>query len=563
MELFSGQEVCAICQLEIGLSAKHAATRAIDLAEEFPPPAELTQGFEGLEVLDFLGAGGMGAVYLARQTKLDRTVALKIIRPEIAASPEFAQRFEREARALARLNHPNIVGIYDFGERDGMYFYLMEFVEGTNLEELANANLLSPNESLDIVRQICGAIQFAHENGVVHRDIKPTNILVNTSGAVKIADFGLAKLITDNASDPALTQTRQVFGTPRYMAPEQIESSREVDHRADIYSLGVVFYELLNGELPIGRFDPPSMKIGVDARLDEVVLRTLEKHPERRYQSAREVQTDISQIAVAPNLVPAQAPVKSLDSQATPGAEKYQSSTLKVIALILVGVLFSCVGLYCMTLFLTKLCFPVNDKYLTLLVFWLGMVTAAVGIPVYLFRLRLRREQLGKTRASLVDVLISYRGICYASLAILVTVFGMPWIRINYILPNNYATAIETWPGMFAMLFTLVTIMLIVFVDLKEGIRIRFGSLMLAIGFGNWLVMRLLSDSPNLGNMFWINYPSLFDRQRFRMPYCGGFFVYYFMTCLLMALGGWWYFTRLANRQLEAIGEFLRSRLLN
>src|SRR5439155_6700067 len=155
---------------------------------------------------------------------------------------------------------------------------------------------LAPRETLAIVPQICEALQYAHDQGIVHRDIKPENILVEKSGRVKIADFGLAMLAGREPESPRLTQPREVMGTPHYMAPEQVEKPQLVDHRADIYSLGVVFYELLTGELPLGRFAPPSQKVQIDVRLDEVVLRTLEKEPEKRYQQVSELKTEVDSI---------------------------------------------------------------------------------------------------------------------------------------------------------------------------------------------------------------------------------------------------------------------------
>src|SRR5207249_1316238 len=177
-----------------------------------------------------------------------------------------------------------------------MPFFVMEFVDGLNLRQLERAGKLSPREALQIVPQICEALQFAHEEGIVHRDIKPENILVDKKGRVKIADFGIAKILGREA-ELGLTETRGVLGTPQYMAPEQVERPQAVDHRADIFSLGVVFYEMLTGELPLGRFAPPSRKVQVDVRLDEVVLRTLEKEPEQRYQHAGDVKTDVERIS--------------------------------------------------------------------------------------------------------------------------------------------------------------------------------------------------------------------------------------------------------------------------
>jgi len=260
---------------------------------EPPDPDELAGLFPQIEILELIGHGGMGAVYKARQVKLDRIVALKILTSEATRGPAFAERFTREAQALARVSHPNIVTIHDFGEVDDYYYFVMEYVDGANLRQVLQAGQLSPHEALAIVPQICDALQFAHEEGIVHRDIKPENILVDSKGRVKIADFGLAKLIQPVVGAYTLTVPGEVMGTPAYMAPEQIESPRKVDHRADIYSLGVVFYEMLTGELPLGRFAPPSKKVRVDVRLDEVVLRTLEKEPELRYQQASEVKSDV------------------------------------------------------------------------------------------------------------------------------------------------------------------------------------------------------------------------------------------------------------------------------
>ncbi|HNQ87031.1 MAG TPA: protein kinase [Verrucomicrobiota bacterium] len=261
-----------------------------------PPLAEIARLFPQLEIVELVGRGGMGAVYKARQPALDRWVAVKVLPPQCMARPGFAERFNREARALARLSHPNIVAVYDFGQAGDMPYFLMEYVEGVTLRRLVLERRLSPCEALRIVPQICEALQFAHDEGVVHRDIKPENILLDTKGRVKIADFGIAKLVTGEEARQPITQD-QVIGTPHYMAPEQVEHPQTVDHRADIYSLGVVFYEMLTGELPLGKFQPPSRRVQVDVRLDEVVLRSLEKEPERRYQRASQVKTEVETIA--------------------------------------------------------------------------------------------------------------------------------------------------------------------------------------------------------------------------------------------------------------------------
>jgi tRNA A-37 threonylcarbamoyl transferase component Bud32 len=272
-----------------------------------PDPASLARHFPHLEILGVLGQGGMGVVYKARQPKLDRLVALKILPSAVQVDPAFAERFIREARALARLDHPGIVTVYDFGESDGLYYLVMQFVDGTSLRQVLRAGGLSPDEALRIVPQICEALQYAHDQGIVHRDVKPENILLDRRGHVKIADFGLAKLVAPGPDDLLLTASGQVLGTPHYMAPEQQERPLAVDHRADIYSLGVVLYEMLTGELPLGRFAPPSEKVRVDVRLDPVVLRALEKEPERRYQHASDVKTEVERIAPGPRQAPGTA----------------------------------------------------------------------------------------------------------------------------------------------------------------------------------------------------------------------------------------------------------------
>ncbi len=300
--------LCPKCLIGVGLEgqnevAKPAGNALTENAEPKrggfvpPEPSELAPHFPQLEISELLGHGGMGVVYKAKQTKLDRYVALKIVKPESASDPAFAERFNREARTLARLNHPHIVAVHDFGEAGGLYYFIMEYVDGTDLRQLLEGQRLQPEQAFAVIPQICEALQFAHDEGIVHRDIKPANILLDKTGRVKIADFGLAKLKDGTADDFTLTGTHQVIGTPRYMAPEQMEGSHQVDHRADIYSLGVVFYEMLTGELPLGRFDPPSKKAHVNAQLDDVVLKTLAREPGRRYQQAGQIKADIESLS--------------------------------------------------------------------------------------------------------------------------------------------------------------------------------------------------------------------------------------------------------------------------
>lgn len=262
-----------------------------------PRPEELAAHFSDFEILELVGRGGMGAVYKARHLRHDRIVALKILPAEFYTDAVLSERFLREARAMAKISHPNIVLLFDFGEANGVPYLCMEFVDGINLRTAIQTNAIRPAQAIAIVPQICEALQYAHNCGFVHRDVKPENILFDRAGRVKIADFGLVKLLGIEAADFTLTGTNQVMGTPHYMAPEQTDRPGEADHRADIYALGVVFYELLTGELPRGRFVPPSEKVVVDARLDDVVFKMLAADPDSRYQQASEVTTDLDRIS--------------------------------------------------------------------------------------------------------------------------------------------------------------------------------------------------------------------------------------------------------------------------
>lgn len=291
--------LCPNCLMALNLKTETVFTDDSPAAQPPLPPEQIALHFPQLEILECLGRGGMGVVYKARQKTLNRFVALKLLAPERVNDPKFAERFAREAQALAALNHPHIVTIYDFGQAGGFYFLLMEYVDGVNLRQLLRARKLTPEEALAIVPSLCDALQFAHDRGIVHRDIKPENLLLDKTGRVKIADFGIAKILgagmdgSPKESAAADNNTKTALGTPGYSAPEQITSPQRVDNRADIYSLGIVFYEMLTGELPGKRIEPPSKKVQIDVRLDEIVLRALEQKPELRYQQASVMKTQI------------------------------------------------------------------------------------------------------------------------------------------------------------------------------------------------------------------------------------------------------------------------------
>ncbi|WP_395748068.1 serine/threonine-protein kinase [Prosthecobacter sp.] len=258
--------------------------------EPFIPPstAELDALIPGYQFLEFIERGGMGAVYKAVQKSLNRPVAVKLL-PLVHRNKEsFAERFRREAHALAKLNHPHIIAVHDFGETpDGQMYYVMEYVSGMDLQHLLKRNPPEPKQILKIITQVCEALQFAHEHGIVHRDIKPANILIDERGNVKVADFGLAKVVGPQTVD--YTATGMTLGTPDYIAPEALDQSKNIDHRADIYSLGVMIYELFTGHVPKGIWEPPSIRSGADKGIDAVVSKAMQNNPEKRYQHVRDM----------------------------------------------------------------------------------------------------------------------------------------------------------------------------------------------------------------------------------------------------------------------------------
>src|SRR5882672_11087823 len=251
-----------------------------------------------------IARGGMAEVYLARDESLNRQVALKALFPEFAREPSFVERFRREAQAAANLNHPNIVGIYDWGQEDGTYFIVMEYVEGRSLCDLIRSEgLIDPGRAADITAEIASALAFAHRSGVVHRDVKPGNVLITPQGSVKVTDFGIARAGTSEN----LTQTGSVMGTATYFSPEQAQGLA-VDGRSDVYSLGVVLYEMVTGLAPFAGdapiavalkhvreepIPPSARNAAVPAAFEQIVLGALVKDPDARYQSADELRADL------------------------------------------------------------------------------------------------------------------------------------------------------------------------------------------------------------------------------------------------------------------------------
>jgi serine/threonine-protein kinase len=290
----------------------HPEPPMADSAAATSPPADLSGRTLGdFQVLRRLGAGGMGQVYLARQLSLKREVALKLLKSELVGNETALKRFQAEAEAVARISHPNIVQVYAVGEQDGLRFMALEYVEGRNLREfLARKGPPELPVALAVIRQVAQALQRASELGIVHRDVKPENILLTRRGEVKVTDFGLSRLTAEDAQPLNLTQSGVTLGTPLYMAPEQVRG-QPTDHRTDLYSLGVTCYHLLAGHPPFTGanamdvamkhvHEPPPPLAGVrpdlPADLCGIVHRLMAKRPEERYPTAKDVLRDLARV---------------------------------------------------------------------------------------------------------------------------------------------------------------------------------------------------------------------------------------------------------------------------
>jgi predicted Ser/Thr protein kinase len=270
-------------------------------ADPTPPDPFVGQVLGGCRIDEVIGRGGMGVVYKATQLSLNRPVAIKVLPEEVCGQPQFVERFKREVDILSRLSHPNIVTVFERGEIDGRLYVIMEYVQGASLREVMRKGPLPATEALSIVRGVLAALEHAHAKGIIHRDIKPENVLVAPGGIVKVADFGLSRLLEQDGAT-RLTHTQLLLGTFEYMAPEQREKAKEADERADIYATGVVLYEMLAGELPIGHFAALSRKRPkeCDSRIDEIVERSLAKSPEDRYQHASDMGAAVSRVLSVP-----------------------------------------------------------------------------------------------------------------------------------------------------------------------------------------------------------------------------------------------------------------------
>ena len=293
------------------------------------------------QLIKKLGQGGMGTVYLAKQVSLDRAVALKTLSKELAGKPDLVARFLREARAMARLQHPNIVQVYAADSASGMHFAALEYIDGQSMQGwMHQLQRLSVADALHVTLVCAEALQHAHEQGMIHRDIKPDNILVTRKGVVKVADFGLVKAVDDDVS---MTRTGQGMGTPLYMAPEQARNAKRVDCRTDVYALGTMLYYFLTGRHPFtgdgtleiilakeqGRFTPArKLNPDVPERLDLMIDKLIARDPARRYANCAEVIRDLESLGIeAAALSFIEAPDKAAIRRTSPGARTQSPAT--------------------------------------------------------------------------------------------------------------------------------------------------------------------------------------------------------------------------------------------
>ena len=246
------------------------------------------------EVLNKIGQGGMATVYKGRQISLNRPIAIKVLSKRLTENKQIVERFNQEALIIARLAHPNIIHIIDRGVVNGMYYFVMDFVKGTDFSKLIKIENFDANKNLDVIIQVCKALSFAHKNGIIHRDIKPANILINNEGDALVSDFGIAQLFDKSNDGQQLTSDGTVMGTIAYMSPEQKISSKNVTSASDIYSLGVVIYEMFTGTTPLGRFKLPSeINSSISKQLENTMLKCLETKPEDRFRLADDLKDQL------------------------------------------------------------------------------------------------------------------------------------------------------------------------------------------------------------------------------------------------------------------------------
>jgi serine/threonine protein kinase len=291
-----------------------------------PEPAELERMLPQYAIQRLIASGGMGAVYAGLQRDLDRPVAIKILPPDAGRDGESIDRFRTEAKAMARLIHPHIPAVFEFAVVEEYCVLVMELVDGSNVFHLIRENLLPSRRAIEVFQQVCDAVHFAHSRSIVHGDIKPGNILVNTDGQAKLADFGLARLMEQSDRD---SSSWTPMGTPEYAAPELYDRNATPDHRADIYSLGVVLHEMLTGAAPSGEFELPATALKLDPRIDEIIARCMEINPDLRYQSVAEIRQVTREILDGINAPPPAPPQRAASRKITLAQRKAPTGARK------------------------------------------------------------------------------------------------------------------------------------------------------------------------------------------------------------------------------------------
>ncbi len=287
---------------------------------DFIPPEleEIADLLPAYEILSFIAKGGMGAVYMARQKSLDRSVAIKVLPRHFGEDADFRASFRAEAKSMAKLNHPNLIGIYDFGQIDGLLYIIMEMVQGKSLYHSAYKKTIDPMEAARITVEICHGLAHAHKHGILHRDIKPANILLDPSASPKIGDFGLARPVGDHESDTA-------YGTPGYTAPEVVHDPAAVDESTDLYSVGAILYQLLTSKLPDGNYVPAATLVHCDSRFDQIIQKAMNPSPGLRYRHAEDMAKAITQV------VNSSSPSHSTLLRASPKTGPTQSASRSLV----------------------------------------------------------------------------------------------------------------------------------------------------------------------------------------------------------------------------------------
>lgn len=344
VKAFREQQQSHLSLAEVLVDADYVTKRQIARLRQIIEAERSGQKIPGYKILGKLGAGAMATVYKAKQLSLDRTVAIKVLPPKFAGNPQFIERFYAEGRAAAQLNHPNIVQAFDVGRAGDLYFFVMEYVDGrTVYDDIVKHKRFSEAEALDIIIQISEALEHAHSKGLIHRDVKPKNVMIAKEGVAKLADMGLARAITDK--EAAEAEAGKAFGTPYYISPEQIRGEKDIGPPADIYSLGATLYHMVTGTVPFDGKNPSAVmhkhlkaelvapdhvnpKLG--AGISEVIEMMMAKHPAKRYRNCADLLLDLRQVRKGETPTIAHKDVIPADDLASLAAAEAQAAAAEI-----------------------------------------------------------------------------------------------------------------------------------------------------------------------------------------------------------------------------------------